>query len=569
MTVGLEPHRPLFPLVKTTGPDRDDGRSPTGRVRTRPRRARAAVTLLVTAVASSACAPDFDLVLAGGTVIDGTGAEGFVADVGVLDGRIAAVGDLAGRSATERVDVTGHVVAPGFIDPHTHSRGTIFEIPTADNFVLQGVTTLVEGNDGGSPLDLAHWYDSLTASGGTAPNFAMFVGHGTIREEVLGEDDRAPDDEELAAMKAFVERAMEEGALGLSTGLFYLPGSFATTEEVIELSRVAASYGGIYISHMRNEGDGVFESVRETIRIGREAGIPVQMTHHKIGAWRNFGRAAESVALIEDARAEGIDVTFDQYPYTASSTGLSSIIPRWAQEGGRLEERLTDPATRVRVVDDIEAFFEMRFASDPSKIQLVSCRFEGPGASAFPSEMAGLTLLDVLAARDVDGTPAAVADLILEIDAAGGCSAIFHAFDEGDVRLLMAADHGMIGSDGSLVHFGVASPHPRGYGTYPRVLGHYARDLGAISLPEAVRRMTSAPADRLGFADRGRIEPGNVADLTVFDPATVIDRATFENPHQHPVGIPHVFVGGVAIVRDGAVTGARPGVVLRGPGTVR
>jgi N-acyl-D-aspartate/D-glutamate deacylase len=520
-------------------------------------------------LASSACAPDFDLVLAGGTVVDGTGSDGFVADVGVRDGRITEVGDLAGRSAAERIDVAGHVVAPGFIDPHTHSRGTIFEIPTADNFVLQGVTTLVEGNDGSSPLEIAHWYDSLAANGGTAPNFAMFVGHGTIREQVLGEDDRAPNAEELAAMKALVGRGMEEGALGLSTGLFYLPGSFATTEEVIELSRVAASYGGMYISHMRNEGDGVFESVRETIRIGREAGIPVQMTHHKIGAWMNFGRAPESVALIEEARADGVDVTFDQYPYTASSTGLSSIIPRWAQEGGRLEERLADPATRARVVDDIEAFFEMRFASDPSKIQLVSCRFDGEGASAFPDEMAGLTLLDVLAARDVAGSPRAVADLILEIDSAGGCSSIFHAFDEGDVQLLMQADHGMIGSDGSLVHFGVASPHPRGYGTFPRVLGHYARDLAVISLPEAVRRMTSAPADRLGFADRGRIAEGKVADLTVFDPETVIDRATFENPHQYPVGIPHVFVGGVAIVRDGQVTGARPGVVLRGPGYAR
>jgi N-acyl-D-aspartate/D-glutamate deacylase len=523
----------------------------------------------VVVLAPTACTPDFDLVLAGGTVIDGTGADGFPADVGVREGLIAEVGDLGGRSAVERVDVTGHVVAPGFIDPHTHSRGTIFEIPTADNFALQGVTTLVEGNDGGSPLDLAQWYDSLSAQGGTAPNFAMFVGHGTIRREVLGEDDRAPDEQELARMKALVAQGMEDGALGLSTGLFYLPGSFATTEEVIELARVAAAHGGIYISHMRNEGDGVFDSVRETIRIGREGGIPVQMTHHKIGAWRNFGRAAESVALIEEARAEGVDVTFDQYPYTASSTGLSSIIPRWAQEGGRLEERLSDPATRARVVDDIEAFFEMRFASDPSKIQLVSCRFEGGDAAAFPSEMAGLTLMDVLATRDVAGSPEAVADLILEIDAAGGCSSIFHAFDERDVQLLMAADHGMIGSDGTLVHFGVASPHPRGYGTFPRVLGRYSRDLGVISLPEAVRRMTSAPADRLGFADRGRIEEGMVADLTVFDPATVIDRATFENPHQYPIGIPHVFVGGVAIVRDGAVTGARPGVVLRGPGYAR
>ena len=545
-----------------------------------------ALLLLLVSLAGCTAEPDFDLVLAGGDVLDGTGAAAVRADVGVRDGRIAEIGDLAERSAAERIDVSGHVVAPGFIDPHTHARGTIFEMPTADNFVRQGVTTLVEGNDGGSPLDLGRWYDSLTAAGGTGPNFAMFVGHGTIREEVLGEEDRAPSPDELERMRALVEQGMHDGALGLSTGLFYLPGSFATTEEVIELARVAGRYGGIYISHMRNEGDGVFESIDETIRIGREAGIPVQMTHHKIGAWRNFGRASESVERIAAARADGVDITFDQYPYTASSTGLSAIIPRWAQEGDRLEERLADPATRRRVVADMIEWIEMRFAGDPSKIQLVSCRFQdtradggaaptangepasaGPAAAAgFPDDLAGVTLAEILAFRGVEATETAVAELILEIDGLGGCGAIFHAFDEGDVRTLLQAEHGMIGSDGSLVHYGRASPHPRGYGTFPRVLGHYARDLGVIGLPEAVRRMTSAPADRLGFADRGRIAPGHVADLTVFDPETVIDRATFDDPHQYPVGIPHVFVGGVAVVRDGAVTGARPGVVLRGPG---
>jgi N-acyl-D-amino-acid deacylase len=535
-------------------------------------------------VALPGCAPDFDLILEGGTVIDGTGSGAFAAAVGIKAGFIVEVGDLAARSATERLDVSGLVVSPGFIDPHTHSRGTIFEIPTADNFVLQGVTTLTEGNDGGSPLDLASFYDSLEAAGGTAPNFAMFVGHGTIRSEVIGSEDRPPTVDELEQMKNYVELGMIDGALGLSTGLFYLPGSFAETEEVIELSRVAAAAGGIYISHMRNEDVDVLSSVRETIRIGREAGIPVQMTHHKVGGQQNFGQSEASIALMRDARAEGIDITFDQYPYTASSTGLSAIIPRWAQEGGDFDNRLTDVATRSRIEDDIKAFIEMRFADDPSKIQLVSCgisdenefleylALEGAKgreervSAAFPDDMTGWTLADVLDSRRVDHTPQAIAELVIELDQAGGCSAIFHSFDESDIERFMQSEYGMIGSDGRLSHFGEASPHPRGYGTFPRVLGHYVRERGVIGLEEAVRRMTSAPADRLGFAGRGRIAEGAIADVTVFDPATVIDRATFEQPHQYPVGIPYVFVGGVAVVRAGEVTGARPGVILRGLG---
>ncbi len=523
-------------------------------------------TALLAAVSLAACGgPDFDLVLDGGVVIDGTGAPAFEADVGLAGNRIVEIGDLSDRSAVERIDASGHVVAPGFIDPHTHSRGLILEIPTADNFILQGVTTLTEGNDGGSPLDLGAFFESIDSVGGTAPNFAMFIGHGSIRSEVMGNEDRAPTADELASMRRYVAEGMLDGALGLSTGLFYLPGSFAETEEVIALAEVAAEAGGIYISHMRNEDVNVLESVRETIRIGREAGIPVQMTHHKVGGHRNFGRSAESIELMREARAEGVDITFDQYPYTASSTGLSSIIPRWAQAGDRLEERLADLAVRARVIDDILAFVEMRFADDPSKIQLVSCDLEAE-EGAFPEDLAGWTLADVFELRDVESSPRSIAELILEIDAAGGCSAIFHAFDEADVERFMRSEYGMIGSDGRLSRFGEASPHPRGYGTFPRVLGLYARERGVITMEEAVRRMTSAPADRLGFDDRGRIEVGSVADITVFDPESVIDRATFDDPHQYPIGIPYVLVGGVPVVRDGRVTGARPGVVLRGPG---
>ncbi|NJD17785.1 MAG: amidohydrolase family protein, partial [Gemmatimonadetes bacterium] len=259
--------------------------------------------------------PKFDLILSGGAVVDGTGAPLRHADVGVLDGMVAEIGDLSGRTAAERLDVTGLVVAPGFIDPHVHARSLIREIPTADNFVRQGVTTVVDGNDGSSPLPLGPFLDSVAAVG-TAPNFALFVGHGTVREAVLGTEDRAPTGEELERMKALVAEGMAQGALGLSTGLFYVPGSFAATEEVVELAKVAAAAGGIYSTHMRNEDDRVVESVAEAIRVGREAGIAVQISHHKVGGKRNFGRSAETLELMRAAHAEGVDVTFDQYPYT-------------------------------------------------------------------------------------------------------------------------------------------------------------------------------------------------------------------------------------------------------------
>ena len=289
---------------------------------------------------------------AGGLVVDGTGAPAFTADVGVRGGSIADIGDLSGREATERMDITGLVVAPGFIDPHTHSRGLIFEIPTADNFVLQGVTTLVDGNDGSSPLPVGAFLDSLEALG-AAPNYALFVGHGSVREAVMGTENRPPTADELERMKALVAEAMAQGALGLSTGLFYVPGSFAATEEVVELARVAGAAGGIYTSHMRNEDERVLESVLETIRIGREAGIPVHISHHKVGGRKNYGRSAESLELMRQARAEGVDVTFDQYPYTASHTGISSIVPAWARAADGLERRVAEPATRRRTLVEL------------------------------------------------------------------------------------------------------------------------------------------------------------------------------------------------------------------------
>jgi N-acyl-D-aspartate/D-glutamate deacylase len=386
----------------------------------------------------------------------------------------------------------------------------------------------------------------------------MFVGHGTVRRRVMGTANRAPTADELERMKELVAQGMSEGALGLSTGLAYVPGQYARTEEVIELSKVAARHGGVYISHMRDEGGGVLNSVRETIRIGEEAGIPVQMTHHKVGGRKQFGQSVQSIQLMREARARGVDVTFDQYPYTASSTGLGLIFPAWAHADGKLAERLGDPAQRARIKEGMLAFIDERFGDDPSKIQLVRCDAD--------AAYAGKTIADLLRAEGKPLTQSATADKIIELELKGGCGTIFHAYDEGDVVRFLQSDYGMIGSDGALSAPGDgSSPHPRAYGTYPRVLGRYVREQGVLSLESAVRKMTSFPAQRLGLQDRGLLREGMVADIAVFDPRTVGDRATFEQPHQYSVGVLYVLVDGQLVVERGAHTGARPGRVLYGP----
>jgi len=515
------------------------------------------LSVLLLAAAAACGAPRYDVVLEGGTVVDGSGAPARVADVAIAGGRIAKVGDASGDRAGRRIDAGGLVVAPGFIDPHTHTRGHIRDMPTAEPWLRQGVTTLVEGNDGSSPVPLGPFLDSVAAAR-PVPNFAMFIGHGSVREAVMGTANRAPTPTELDSMKALVARGMEDGALGLSTGLAYVPGTYAATDEVVALAKVAAGYGGIYISHMRDEGAGVLASVRETIRIGEEAGIPVQLTHHKVGGHAQWGQSEESIRLMREARGRGVDVTFDQYPYTASSTGLSFLIPKWAMAGDSLEARLALPAQRRRIVGDMLAFIDERFGNDPDRIQLVSCDFD-------PS-LGGRTVGDILRERGKGGTPTDIAELTLEFEAKGRCGAILHSYDEGDVVRFLRSEYGMVGSDGSLVPFGEGFPHPRAYGTYARVLGRYVREQGVITLEEAVRRMTSAPAHRLGFADRGEIREGMVADLAVFDPDEISDRATFQDPHQYAVGVRYVFVGGKPVLDDGTITEARPGRILYGSG---
>lgn len=502
----------------------------------------------------------FDVLITGGRIVDGSGSPWFVADIGIVNGRIARIGRLAGATAARRIDASGLIVAPGFIDPHAHARERLLELPTAEGYLLQGITTVVDGNDGSSPLPLAPYLEKAEAAR-FSPNLALFVGHGTIREKVMGTANRRASPSEVEQMKALVSQAMRDGALGLSTGLAYIPGNYATTEELIALSVTAREHGGIYVSHMRDEGGGVLDSVRETIRIGEEAKVPVQISHHKVGGRRQFGQSVQSLALIDAARARGVDVTFDQYPYTASQTGLSLIFPRWAMADDGLNARLKDPKGRGEVKNGMLDFIDERFGDDPSRIQLVRCGFD-------PS-LSGKTIADLLKAGGQPLTQSATADVVIDLQLKGGCSAIFHAYDEPDVERLMRAPAGMIGSDGSLTKLGDGAPHPRAFGTYPRVLGRYVRDRKVLSLEDAIRKMTSFPAARLGLADRGLLREGMVADVTAFDAATIVDRSTFTDPHHYSEGVRHVLVNGTLVIDQGVHTGARPGSVLKGPAAAR
>jgi len=504
--------------------------------------------------------PDrFDILIAGGKVVDGSGNPWYDADVGIRGDTIAAVGKLSGATAAERIDARGLVVAPGFIDIHSHGRRGIFSVPTAENYLREGVTTIIEGPDGSSPLPLKPFFESL-AKTPISINFAAFVGQGTIRQQVIGLANRKATPAEIARMKDLAAQAMRDGAFGLSTGLFYVPGNFTPTEEVIEIAKVVGRMGGMHISHMREEAGHVLDSVRETIRIGEEGGLPTQITHHKIIGQPNWGRSVDTLKLVEEARARGVDVTIDQYPYTASSTGIAALFPQWSLEGGQKStlERLAAPEERARikavVVENLK--FD-RGAGDPRNVQIVNC--------AFDRSLAGKNLAEITRARGAEPNIENAAETAIALVSKGGCSAIFHAIDEDDVVRIMRSPYTMIASDGEIPVFGQAAPHPRSYGTFARVLGVYVREKHVLTLEDAVRRMSGYPAQRLKIWDRGLVRPGMKADVIVFDANTVADRAQYDQPHQYSVGVRDVIVNGKPVLRHDQVTSERPGHVLYGP----
>jgi N-acyl-D-amino-acid deacylase len=501
-------------------------------------------------------AADFDLLIKDARVVDGTGNPWYRADVGVVGGKIAAVGSLGELSATKVVEARELVLAPGFIDVHTHVEDEVESFPDAANFLRDGVTTIVTGNCGGSKTDLAAFFSRLEKLG-LGPNLASLIGHNSVRRKVMGSENRPAEAQEIATMQGLVDTAMGDGAVGLSTGLIYVPGTYAGTDEVIALAEIAARHGGVYATHMRSENLKVLEAVAEAIRIGKEARIPVEISHFKISSPRMWGRADEIIALVENARIEGVDVVVDQYPYEWSSTKLATTLPSWARAGGQemLVERLRDPATRARIVREAADQLETQGYPDYSYAVVATC--------AWDRSLEGKSIPEINTLRGRLPGVANEIDTILELMEAGGAKMVFHKMSGADVERILLYPNTAVASDGRVIEHGAGVPHPRSYGTNARVLAEFVRRKKLLTLEDAVRRMTSLPARTFGFQDRGLIRVGSAADLVLFDPEGVADTATLANPHSYSVGFALVVVNGSVVVEDDALTGDRPGTVLR------
>jgi len=544
--------------------------------------------LLASACARPEAQQPYDVVITGGSVLNGEGTPAVRADVGIRGGRIATIGDLGNAAAARRIDATGLTVAPGFIDIHNHSDYTILVEPKSESMIRQGVTTMVLGESrSAGPIKARSEEARARADGVTvdwttlggyfgkleqqhmSTNIASYVGEEQVWTYVKGYGQSTATPQELDEMKRLIAAAMAEGAMGLSTALLQPPSSFATTANLIELARTAKQHGGIYSSHVRDEGEGVFRAIDEAIQVGKGAGIPVDIIHMKIAHKKLWGRANEIIAMVQKARDEGFDIRANVYPYTAGQNNLSSIVPPWAHDGGRekLLERLKDPSARKRmreeVMNGLPNWYNHYLATGDGWGGMILVTLKHERNTPFQ----GKRMSELIAARG--GHPADVLfDVLLE--EGGSVPTVFFHHSEPDMQLIMRQPWTSIGSDGTAVSpdgpTGRSHPHPRYYGTFPRVLGRYVRELKVITLPEAVKKMTSMNADKLGIADRGRLKEGLAADVTVFDQDRVIDRATFEQPHQFPVGIKYVIVNGVVTVDNEQHTGALAGRVLYGPG---
>lgn len=504
-------------------------------------------------------AQTYDLVIRSGRVVDGAGNPWYRADVGIRAGKVAFIGSIPATEGKRIIDAQNRIVAPGFIDVHTHLEGNLEDRPEAENFLYNGVTTLVTGNCGSSATSIRTFFDSLSRVG-MSPNVAAMIGHNTIRLKVMKTAFRDPTAREQTEMERLVEEAMQQGAVGLSTGLIYKPGTWAKTAEIAGLAKVAARYGGVYASHIRNEGQEVRKAIEEAIQIGREAGVPVQISHFKVASKPIWGYSRETIALVEAARREGIDVTVDQYPYTASSTSLESIVPSWALADGdsAVLMRFRDPGSRQRIRDEMLASLKKndRQNYDYAVVSryLPDTTFNGKSIHQINR------LLGRKASAETE------ADLVMDLMERANLKRIqmvYHTMSEEDVAYIMRYPNTMVASDAGVIEFGANRPHPRAYGTNARVLGRYVREQKVIGLEEAIRRMTSLPAQRFRLSDRGLLRPGHAADIVIFDENKVGDLSTYDVPHAYSTGFSYVLVNGVPVIEEGRHNGKRPGVVLK------
>jgi len=502
----------------------------------------------------------YDLIIRNGRIVDGSGNPWYRGDIGIRAGRIAAIGDLQGATAPRVVDAEDRVVAPGFVDVHTHVSSALPERPDATNLVRDGITSIIGGNCGDSPVQLAEWFAGLEQSG-VAVNTASLIGHNSVRRRVMGTENRAATAEEQGQMEVLVAVAMEAGAVGFSTGLVYVPGTYASSEEVLGLAQVAARSGGLYATHMRNEGEEVFAAIEEALAIAQQAGMPLEISHFKQLNKRFWGTSAQMLARIEQARADGLDVTLDQYPYTASSTRLGRMLPSWALAGGEeaMKRRLADPEERRKIAEEmlrrnreVEGYEHLDYAV--------------VAEATWDPSLEGRSLREINRRWNREDDLAAEIETTLDLMAKGFVRMVYHRMNEDDVVRILRHPLTMIARDGGVPELGEGKPHPRNYGTAARVLRRYVRELKVLPLEDAIRKLTSLPAQRFHFEDRGLLRQGFWADVVIFDPDTIGDAATFDDPHQYSRGIHTVLVNGEPVVAAGRATGARPGQILYGPG---
>jgi N-acyl-D-amino-acid deacylase len=511
---------------------------------------------LLCAIVVCARAAEFDIVIRNARVVDGTGNPWYHADVAVRDGRIAKIGSVPPEAAYRVIEAAGRVLAPGFIDVHTHVESSIDKRPRADSLILDGVTTIVTGNCGGSKLNLAEWFAELEKLG-LGPNVASLIGHNTVRREVMGTANRTATPDEIDRMQQLVEKAMREGAVGFSTGLIYIPGTYSNSEEVIALGKVAGKHGGVYASHMRDEGAKITEAIDEAAAVGKAGSMPVQLSHFKIDNQRLWGSSTKSLALVEKYREEGLDIVVDQYPYDHSSTNLGITLPSWALSDGeeKVKERLKDPGTRAKIITEMEQM--NRDLGRDGYTYATVARFE-PDRS-----YEGKTITEIAAMQGNPKNIRGEIDTILDIYSRGSAQMVYHSMGDEDIERIMKYPNTAIARDAGVAEFGSGVPHPRAYGSNTRVLAEYVRKRKVLTLEDAIRRMTSLPARTFHFRDRGTIMTGFVADLVLFDPVRVQDKASFAEPHQYSEGMDLVLVNGKPVVEDGKPTDVRPGRILR------